>query len=403
MFFIRQCVTIWMMYLVTTLLCGTAAWIVWAAVRRLLRGRGSKDVFRAAGWMAEWLYVLPVVHVGWEIYTLTATEFYLFFGRVTRTIENVLLALAAAWLIGFLWAVVRGLSGAYRQARLCGSWVPCTGERAELFGRACGRSGIAGEILSYEGEGVTEPFLRGIFVRRMYLPTGEMTQEEMQRLLKDYRWGGRCLAAVERYACLIHWYNPLVGILCRRMAADAGEKAEEETCGGVFGRICIVPVLALQIAFAGFCALRFLEVYTWLDTRTSDVVEMEGEESASPEEYVATEEETGIVTKDDTVEVDEQDGSYEAYWHVYPQTRNLSPVIYGKAGQEVSVLAMGTDGIPFKCGIQYEDGTRQYAMGDAGGLCTFFKLRQTGYFHFFLQNDGDEKIECTAMFRMETE
>ncbi len=64
---------------------------------------------------------------------------------------------------------------------------------------------------------------------------------------------------------------------------------------------------------------------------------------------------------------------------------------------------MGTDGIPFKCGIQYEDGTRQYAMGDAGGLCTFFKLRQTGYFHFFLQNDGDEKIECTAMFRMETE
>ena len=293
MFFIRQCVTTWMMYLVTTLLCGTAAWIVWAAVRRLLRGRGSKDVFRAAGWMAEWLYVLPVVHVGWEIYTLTATEFYLFFGRVTRTIENVLLALAAAWLIGFLWAVVRGLSGAYRQARLCGTCVPCTGERAELFRRACWRSGIAGEILSYEGEGVTEPFLRGIFVRRMYLPTGEMTQEEMQRRLKDYRWGGRCLAAVERYACLIHWYNPLVGILCRRMAADAGEKAEEETCGGVFGRICIVPVLALQIAFAGFCALRFLEVYTWLDTRTSDVVEMEGEESASPEEYVAERREEG--------------------------------------------------------------------------------------------------------------
>ncbi|HCT93152.1 MAG TPA: hypothetical protein DF613_17460 [Lachnospiraceae bacterium] len=403
LFFIRQCVTTGITYLLTTLLCGTAAWIIWAAARRLLQGRGMEIVSRSAGRLAEWLYVLPVVHIGWEVYIMTATEFELFFGRVTQTVEKALLALAVIWVIGFLWTAAKRLSGFCRQRRRCGACIPCTGERAELFRRACWRSGIAGEILPYQGDQITEPFVRGVFTRRMYLPAGEISQEEMQELLRKCRWSERCMAAVELYAGLVHWYNPLVTILRRRMAEDTGAKGQRKGAGGISGRVCILLVLALQLAFTGFCALKFLEGYTWLDTRTSDVVEMEGEESDPPKEYVTTEKEAGIVTEDDTVEIDDQEGSYEAYWYVYPQTRNLSPAIYGEAGQEVSVLVMGTDGIPFKCGIQYEDGTRQYAMGDTGGLCTFFKLRQTGYFRFFAQNDGDEKMEFTAMFHVVTE
>lgn len=403
MVFIRQCVATWVTYLLTTLLCGTAAWTVWASVSRLLRGRGMAYVSRIAGRLAEWLYVLPVVHIGWKIYTMTATEFRLFFGRTTQTIEKALLALAAVWLIGFLWAAVKELSKVHRRTRLCRACIPCTGERAELFRRACWRSGIVGEILPYEGDGVTEPFLRGIFARRMYLPADGITQDEMQDQLMGCRWGKRCLAAVERYACLIHWYNPLVRILCRHPAADSGASEARSAGGAVLGRACTLLVPVVQLAFAGFCALWFLEGYTWLDTRTSDVVEMEGEESAPPEEYVATQEDPGIVTEDGTVEIDEQEGAYEALWYVHPRTRNQSPVIYGEAGQEVSVLVIGPDGSSFKCGILYEDGTRQYAMGEAGGLCTFFKLRRTGYFRFFAQNDGDEKIELTAMFRLVTE
>lgn len=403
MAFIRQCVATWVIYLLTTLVCGTAAWIIWAAARRLLRDRGMEQVSRNAGRLAEWLYVLPAVHIGWNVYKMAATEFQLFFGRATRTMEKGLLALAAVWLIGFLWTAAKRLSRWGRQKRLCGTCVPCTGERAELFRRACWRSGIAGEILPYEGDGVTEPFLRGIFVRRIYLPMGEVTQDEMQELIKDSRWCRRCLAAVELYAGLIHWYNPLVGILCRHLAADGGTSEAQKAGGAVWGRACTVLALAVQLAFAGFCALGFLEGYTWLDTRTSDVVEMEGEESAPPEEYVTTEDDPGIVTEEGTVETDGQEGSYEAYWYVYPRTRDQSPAIYGEAGEEVSVLVMGTDGAPFKCGILYEDGTRQYAVGDEGGLCTFFTLRQTGYFRFFAQNDGDEKIELTAMFHLVTE
>lgn len=398
MFFIRQCVTTWITYLLTTLLCGTAAWVVWAAARRLLRGKKLEKVSRAAGRLTEWLYVLPVVHIGWKIYTMTATEFQLFFGRTTRTMEKALLALAFLWLIGFVRAAAGKLSAVFRRRRLCGACVPCTGERAELFRRACWRSGIVGEIFPYEGESVAEPFLHGVFVRRMYLPAGEITQEEIQDLLKGCRWSGRCMRAVELYAELVHWYDPLVKILCRCLAEDA--RAQGRTGGRGLAGTCSVLVLTVQLAFAGLCALWFLEGYTWLDTRTSDVVEMEGEESEPPREYVETGEEPDIVTEDDVVEIDEQEGSYEAYWYVYPQTRNQSPAIYGRAGEEVSVLVMGTDGIPFKCGILYEDGTRQYAMSDEGGLCTFFNLRQTGYFRFFAQNDGDAKMEFSAMFHL---
>lgn len=400
MFLIRQCVMTWVLYLLTTLLCGTAAWIIWASVCRLLRGRGKDGIFHAAGRLAEWLYVLPLVHIGWEIYIMTATEYRLFFGRATPTVEKALFCLAVLWLAGFLWTAGEKMPVFFRTSRLRRGCVPCTGERAELFRRACWRSGIAGEILLYQGEEVTEPFLRGIFVRRMYLPAGEITQEEMQELLRKYRWGGRCMKAVELYVCLIHWYNPLVKVLCRRMAEDIAGEGGERAGGAGICRICAAPVLALQIAFAGFCALQFLEGYTWLDTLTSDVVEMKGEESEPPKEYVTTREEPGVEAEDDIVEIDEQEGSYDVGWYIYPGIRKQSPSIYGKAGEEISVLAVGTDGIPFKCGILYEDGTKQYAVGEDGGVCTFFTLRQTGYFRFFAQNDGDSRLDFSAMFHV---
>ena len=100
------------------------------------------------------------------------------------------------------------------------------------------------------------------------------------------------------------------------------------------------------------------------------------------------------------MEIDEQEGSYDVGWYIYPGIRKQSPSIYGKAGEEISVLAVGTDGIPFKCGILYEDGTKQYAVGEDGGLCTFFTLRQTGYFRFFAQNDGDSRLDFSAMFHV---
>ena len=188
MYYIRQSVAAWMLYILTTFWCGTAAWAVWAVGRKLFSGRSAEGDFCVAGRLAQWLYVLPLVQAGWAIYARVATEFELSFGRTTRAIERVLLALAAVWLVGFLWAVGKWMSAVFRRRRIGRACIQCTGQQAELFRRACWRNGIAGEIRLYQGEGVETPFFQGTFFRRLYLPAGDIPQEELQEILRQ--WSG---------------------------------------------------------------------------------------------------------------------------------------------------------------------------------------------------------------------
>lgn len=144
-----------------------------------------------------------------------------------------LLALAAVWLAGALWLLVRRLRARQALVRLVRSARPAAGEDVEHMLLYCrDLLGLKRQVEIRTSAAVRSPLVTGVLRPVILLPEETVEPQDLKCLLlhelnhvrRRDLWVRLCSAA----ALIVHWYNPLFHMLDRTVREVGEERCDED-------------------------------------------------------------------------------------------------------------------------------------------------------------------------------
>ncbi len=435
---------------------GSIVFLLWGILRLWLQKKGKLRGIRLCLILTVFFYLIPVMFLwlAWQTRLFSDGIMGNLFQR-TPELQQIFLAAALIWLIGFAWACIRGYEGRRRLKDMIRQTIPAD-EQIQSLAREIESSQKLRNIPVYLTEFPVVPFISGIRRCRIVIPRKDYREQELQMILEHelwhYRQGDLFIKKICGFIERIQWFNPLVRylsreidkwgdvccdirlcfgdsprsrkeyfyVVCGNLPGDSLEipsgmrlrgglkevkeravkmskydpKKEMKKWGTVLMAICFFMVSAVTTMAAGN-GVR--EVYGQVYEATEEVILEQKEDTEVSEEYEWVLEGSGYEIIDSGEDLSKETRGFKTYnWEIPANNIIRTSSIYLSKGEEVSVSIISNP-MTAKTGIGLDqpNGVLRGVSG-TGSYSHTFIVNQTGFHKIYARNETGSAIEVVV-------
>jgi len=227
-------------FLVTTALTGSAAFLIWYLISRLIRVWGYGKWCRAGLWGVGILYLFPLVY-GWMIWRREEGGWGGVLFWPTQTILDVTKGIFIVWAVGagiVLCRLIFSLAVRHKSRK---AQIPCEAKMQGMFDEVCCEIGVKPGKVALVWDYLAEvPEFMGIRHPRVALPVQKFTEQQLRTIflheLMHYKQRDVYLLALIMMIQILQWFQPGVWFFKKAVREYSEFACDEGVCERAGGR-----------------------------------------------------------------------------------------------------------------------------------------------------------------------
>lgn len=216
-------------------LTGTAWTGIWFIIRMILKRNGNAPLIYRLLKLATIGYLIPILLI-WEFayYRITDVNYIGFLFSVTPEIESVLVIIFIIWLLGVFASGSCFLLNWIPLYESRKTTMPVLEKEGGILKQVCTELRIKAKVRAYRGYRVASPFIYGMLRPCIYLPVGEIPEDELEMIfrheLTHYKHRDVFWKPVYIVISCLYWFNPLVWLMLREFGRWSEASCDVKCC-----------------------------------------------------------------------------------------------------------------------------------------------------------------------------